>query len=45
VPVHELNGVGENLRDHYSPRVKFAITARNATFNDNARGWRLRARR
>ena len=41
VPVHELNGVGENLRDHYSPRVKFAITARNATFNDNARGWRL----
>jgi choline dehydrogenase len=41
VPVHELKGVGENLRDHYSPRVKFAITARNATFNDNARGWRL----
>ena len=40
-PVHELKGVGENLRDHYSPRVKFAITARNATFNDDARGWRL----
>ena len=40
-PVHELKGVGENLRDHYSPRVKFAITARNLTFNDNARGWRL----
>src|ERR1700753_2886706 len=40
-PVHELPGVGENLRDHYSPRVKFAITARNLTFNDNARGWRL----
>jgi choline dehydrogenase len=39
--VHELKGVGENLRDHYSPRVKFAISARNATFNDNARGWRL----
>ena len=37
-PIHELKGVGENLRDHYSPRVKFAITARNATFNDNARG-------
>ena len=29
------------MRDHYSPRVKFAITAKNATFNDNARGWRL----
>ena len=40
-PLHELRGVGENLRDHYSPRVKFAITARNLTFNDNARGWRL----
>lgn len=40
-PVHELKGVGENLRDHYSPRVKFAITAPNFTFNDNARGWRL----
>ena len=39
-PVHELKGVGENLRDHYSPRVKFEITERNATFNDNARGWR-----
>ena len=38
---HELKGVGENLRDHYSPRVKFAITTPNATFNDNARGWRL----
>ena len=24
-PVHELRGVGENLRDHYSPRVKIAI--------------------
>ncbi len=39
--VHELKGVGENLRDHYSPRMKFAITKKNATFNDNARGWRL----
>ena len=40
-PVHELKGVGENLRDHYSPRVKFEITEPNLTFNDNARGWRL----
>ena len=39
--VHELPGVGENLRDHYSPRVKFAITEKNVTFNDNGRGWRL----
>ncbi|KAF0105444.1 MAG: betA [Rhodospirillaceae bacterium] len=41
VPVHELPGVGENLRDHYSPRMKFEITGKNLTFNDNARGWRL----
>ncbi len=40
-PVHELRGVGENLRDHYSPRVKFAIKEKGLTFNDNARGWRL----
>jgi len=40
-PLHELPGVGENLRDHYSPRVKFAIGEPNTTFNDNARGWRL----
>jgi choline dehydrogenase len=40
-PRHELPGVGENLRDHYSPRVKFAIAGKNLTFNDNARGWRL----
>ena len=38
---HELKGVGENLRDHYSPRIKFAIKERNMTFNDNANGWRL----
>jgi choline dehydrogenase len=40
-PMHELRGVGENLHDHYSPRVKFAIKGKNLTFNDNARGWRL----
>ncbi|MFT5394505.1 MAG: choline dehydrogenase [Gammaproteobacteria bacterium] len=40
-PVHELPGVGENLRDHYSPRVKYTVTEKNVTFNDNARGWRL----
>jgi choline dehydrogenase len=39
--VHALPGVGENLRDHYSPRVKFAITEKNYTFNDKGRGWRL----
>ena len=40
---HELSGVGKNLRDHYSPRMRFTITEKAATFNDNARGWRLAA--
>jgi choline dehydrogenase len=39
--VHDLPGVGEGLRDHYSPRVKFGISKKNVTFNDGARGWRL----
>ena len=38
---HELPGVGMNLRDHYSPRLRFEITEHGATFNDNGRGWRL----
>jgi choline dehydrogenase-like flavoprotein len=33
-----LPGVGENLRDHYAPRTRWAIGARGITFNDRARG-------
>ncbi|MDD9903765.1 MAG: GMC family oxidoreductase N-terminal domain-containing protein [Rhodospirillaceae bacterium] len=39
--VHELPGVGENLRDHYSPRMKYSITQPNATFNERGNGVRL----
>ena len=39
--VHELPGVGENLRDHYSPRMKYSITEPNATFNERGNGVRL----
>ena len=39
--VHELPGVGENLRDHYSPRMKYSITEPNATFNERGNGLRL----
>ena len=39
--VHELPGVGENLRDHHSPRVKYAITRKNVSFNDMGHGWRI----
>ena len=39
--VHELPGVGENLRDHYSPRMKYSITQPDATFNERGNGVRL----
>ena len=36
---HALKGVGENLRDHYSPRMKWAVPAElGLTYNDKARG-------
>jgi choline dehydrogenase len=36
---HELRGVGENLRDHYSPRMKWTVPASlGMTYNDKARG-------
>ncbi len=38
---HALAGVGENLRDHYAPRTRWAIGAKGHTYNDRAGGWRL----
>jgi choline dehydrogenase len=35
---HALAGVGENLRDHYAPRTRWAIAAKGITFNDRGRG-------
>jgi choline dehydrogenase len=35
---HALPGVGENLRDHYAPRTRWAIGTKGITFNDRARG-------
>ena len=36
---HELRGVGENLRDHYSPRMKWTVPpALGMTYNDKVRG-------
>jgi len=35
---HALEGVGENLRDHYCPHLRWNITRRWVTFNDRARG-------
>lgn len=40
--VHDLKGVGENLRDHYAPRLKWSVPASLAmTYNVNGRGLRL----
>ncbi len=33
-----LSGVGENLRDHYAPRTRWAVGAKGYTFNDRGRG-------
>ena len=35
---HALPGVGENLRDHYAPRTRWAIGAKGMTYNDRGRG-------
>jgi choline dehydrogenase len=36
---HELKGVGENLRDHYAPRMKWTVPrSLSLTYNDKARG-------
>jgi len=35
---HALPGVGENLRDHYAPRTRWAIGAPGVTYNDRGRG-------
>ncbi|MBN8905739.1 MAG: GMC family oxidoreductase N-terminal domain-containing protein, partial [Rhodospirillales bacterium] len=38
---HALPGVGENLRDHFAPRTRWAIGRKGITFNDRARGFGL----
>ena len=40
-PRHALPGVGENLRDHYAPRTRWAVEARGHTLNDRGRGFGL----
>lgn len=35
---HALRGVGENLRDHYAPRTRWAIGTKRITYNDRGRG-------
>lgn len=40
-PVHVLDGVGEGLRDHCSPRMTFEVEGVGVTDTDTARGWKL----
>ena len=35
---HALPGVGENLRDHFAPRTRWAVGAKGFTYNDRGRG-------
>ena len=35
---HELDGVGESLRDHIAPRLKWRVTQPKVTYNDRASG-------
>jgi choline dehydrogenase-like flavoprotein len=35
---HNLAGVGENLRDHWAPRMKWHVGRHGVTFNERARG-------
>ena len=39
--LHELPGVGENLRDHYSPRMRYRIAKPDWTYAVHGRGVRL----
>ena len=39
--IHELKGVGENLRDHLAPRLVYNITKPGIAYNDKARGVNL----
>jgi choline dehydrogenase len=36
--VHDLPGVGENLRDHFAPRTRWLVGAKGYTLNDRTRG-------
>ncbi|MGN5478021.1 GMC family oxidoreductase [Cupriavidus basilensis] len=39
--VHELKGVGENLRDHYAAMVKWRFAKRGISLAKKGHGWRL----
>ena len=38
---HALPGVGENLRDHYSPILRWSITQPGVSLSEVSRGWKF----
>jgi choline dehydrogenase len=39
--LHELPGVGENLRDHYSLMMKYEVSAQGVSLGEISRGWKF----
>ena len=39
--IHELPGVGENLRDHYGPTLKWTLTQPGISLSEQGRGWKF----
>jgi choline dehydrogenase len=39
--VHELRGVGENLRDHYGPAMQWTFNKKGISLANRGYGWRL----
>ncbi len=39
--IHELKGVGENLRDHIGPRLVYKVIKPGLSYNEKARGFNL----
>ena len=39
--IHELQGVGENLRDHFGPLMKYSINADGVSLSEISSGWKF----
>ena len=39
--LHALSGVGENLRDHFGPTLRWTLNTRGISLCDQGRGWKL----
>jgi choline dehydrogenase len=39
--IHSLPGVGENLRDHFGPTLKWTLSTPGISIHDQGRGWKF----